>query len=271
MTRFALLGTSKITSFQAAGFAVALITGLGVMGSAQAATVLVDFGSNASFRGVSVPNPDVNGNYWNSIVPGAYVLNMIDTGNNATTIDLGFDTGVGTDSYNGPAGPTSFPPTAAEVAATDIDAAALGNMGIKEAAFDFAASPGSPNNNTRFQIQGLDPTKTYDLAFFGSHKFSDNDTTVYSVFTDSTYTTLVASTSLNVQQPGSPWLHNRDTLATLNNLAPQDSNILYVQFVGSLGGTGYLNDMRISEAVPEPSGLAICGVAALLAARRRRR
>src|SRR2546423_835223 len=121
---------------------VALITGLAVAGSADAATILVDFVSNASFRGVSVPNPDTNGNYWNSIIPGAYIINLVDTGNNGTGINLGFDTGVGTDSYNGPAGPTSFPnPTPAEVAATDIDAAALGNMGIKEAAIDFAASP----------------------------------------------------------------------------------------------------------------------------------
>jgi hypothetical protein len=268
MNRFTLIAASKISSFgRAAGLAVALISGLGLMGSAGAATVLVDFGSNASFRGVSVPNPDPNGNYWNSIIPGPYIVNMIDTGNNATTIDLGFDTPVGTDSYNGPAGPTSFPPTAAEVAATDIDAAALGNMGIKEAAFDFAAADSGPG---RFQLQGLDPTKTYNLTFFGSHKFSNDSTTVYSVFTDSTYTTLVASTSVNVQDPSQPWMHNRDTLVTLSNLAPQASNILYVQFAGSAGGAGYLNDMRITEVVPEPSGLALCGIAALLVARRRR-
>ena len=247
--------------------AAALLISLGVMGSADAATILVDFGSNSSFRGVTVPAPDTNGNYWNSIVPGAYVPNMVDTANSVTTIDLGFDTPVGTDSYNGPAGATSFPnPTPAEVAATDIDAAALGNMGIKEAAIDFAAAD---SGAARFQIQGLDPTKTYDLTFYGSHKFSDNDNTVYSVFTDATYSSLVSSTNVNVQQPGSPWLHNRDTLVTLSNLSPQASNILYVQFNGSAGGVGYLNDLRITE-VPEPSGLAVCAVAALFAARRRR-
>ena len=102
----------------------------------------------------------------------------------------------------------------------------------------------------------MDPTKRYNLTFFGSHKFSTDDATVYSVYTDNTYSTLVGSASLNVQQPGSPNLHNRDKVATISNLAPQASNILYVQFVGSAGSLGYLNDFQIS-VIPEPSALLL--------------
>jgi hypothetical protein len=251
---------------------MAMAIGIALAASAGAQTVLIDFGSNASFRGINVPNPDPNGNSWNSLTPGPFFTNLVDTTNTPTTIDLGFDTPVGTDSFNGPAGATTFPtPTAAEIAATDIDAAALGMLGVKEAAIDFAASPGTADNRTRFQLQELDPSKTYNLTFFGSHKFSDNDTTVYSIFSDNTYTTLVASASLNVQQPGSPNLHNRDTVATISGVAPQASNILYVQFVGSQGGLGYLNDMQIT-AVPEPSTALLLlagGAAALLRFRRR--
>lgn len=251
---------------------MAIVLGVGLTVSANAQTVLVDFGSAASFRGVTVPNPDPNGNFWNSLTPGPFFANLIDIDNNATTIDLGFDTPVGTDSFNGPAGATTFPnPTPAEIAATDIDTVALGNLGVREAAIDFAASPGGASNNTRFQIQGLNAAKTYTLTLFGSHKFSDNDTTVYSVFTDNTYTTLVASASLNVQTPGSPHLHNRDQVATIANLAPQTGNILYVQFVGSNGGLGYLNDFQIA-AIPEPSALLITvsGVGLVFGWRRRR-
>ena len=251
---------------------MAIVTGVGLTASAAAQTILVDFGSDNSFRGVSVANPDVNGNFWNSLTPGPFFADLIDVDNNITTIDLGFDTGVGTDSFNGPAGVTSFPdPTPAEIAATDIDAAALGNLGVKEAAIDFAASPGGADNNTRFQIQGLDAAKTYTLTLFGSHKFSDNDPPVYSVFTDNTYTTLVDSASLNVQTPGSAHLHNRDTVATMSNLAPQASNILYMQFVGSAGGLGYLNSFQLT-AVPEPSSLLLMagGVGLIVGLRRRR-
>ena len=256
---------------QIAGCVSAIALCAMLVSSATAQTVLIDFGSTNSFRGVNVPNPDPNGNFWNSLTPGPFVTDLIDVDGIATTIDLGFSTAVGTDSFNGPAGVTSFPnPTPAEIAATDIDAAALGNLGVKEAAIDFAASPGAADTRTRFELQQLDPTKTYDLTFFGSHKFSDNDTTVYSIYSDNTYTTLVASASLNVQTPGSPWLHNRDQVAVINGVAPQASNILYVQFVGSQQGLGYLNSMQIS-AVPEPSTLILAlGAMGMAAAVRRR-
>jgi hypothetical protein len=253
-----------------ARFVMAIVMGAGLAVSAKAQTVLIDFGRTGSFRGVSVPNPDQNGHFWNSITPGPFITDLIDLNNNATTIDIGFDTPVGTDSFNGPAGPTSFPPTAAEVAATDIDEAALGNLGVKEAAFDYAAGPSLADNRVRFQLQQLDPTKTYNLTFFGSHKFSTDDTTVYSIYSDNTYSTLVASTSLNHQQPGAAHLHNRDTVATLSGISPQASNILYVQFVGINGAEGYLNDMQIS-AVPEPSTLLLVAGAAALCFRFRRR
>jgi hypothetical protein len=139
---------------------------------------------------------------------------------------------------------------------TDVDQAALGNMGgALEAPFDYVAGPDIPNNNkVRFEIQQLDPAKKYDLSFFGSHKFSTDATTVYSVFSDNTYTTVVGTVNLNVQSPTEPSLHNRDMIATISNLSPQTSNILYVEFVGSNGGPGYLNDMRITASTPALNG-----------------
>ncbi len=161
---------------RASRLAIIAIFGAGLAVSAQAETLLVDFGSDTSFRGASVPNPDPNGHYWNSLIPGPFYPNLIDINNNTTTVALGYDTGVGTDSYNGPAGPTDTPPTSSHIPATDIDAAALGDLGVKEAAFDFAASPGGLNNNTRFEIQGLNLNEKYTLKLFGSHKFSDDAT-----------------------------------------------------------------------------------------------
>jgi hypothetical protein len=255
-----------------ARYAMALAISASLAATVTAQTVLIDFGGDNSFRGVDAPSPDPNGNFWNSITPGPFITDLRDTDNNTTAIDIGFSTPVGTDSFNGPAGVTSFPdPTPAEIAATDIDTAALGILGVREAAIDFAAGPDTADNRVRFELQQLDPTKTYNLTFFGSHKFSTDDATVYSIYTDNTYTTLVDSATLNHQTPGSPNLHNRDQVATLSGIAPQASNILYVQFVGSNGSLGYLNSMALA-AVPEPGAFALVasGLCLVVGARRRR-
>ncbi len=232
---------------------------------AGAQSLLLDFGTDTTYRGISVVNPDGNGNYWNNIATGAFYTDLIDTTGASTTIDFGVSTPVGTDSYNGPAGDTSAG-VPASIGNTDIDAAALGDLAVVNAAFDFFAE-----RNVRFEIQGLDPSKRYDLAFYGSHKFDTDAATTYAVYTDNTYSTAVAMASLNVYEPGSPWLHNRDTVATLSGLAPQASDILYVEFTGAQGGYGYLNSMKITT-VPEPtSALLVATVVGLSVARRRTR
>src|SRR5262245_20289364 len=72
-----------------AQLAAALAIGTALAVSASAQTVLVDFGSANSFRGVNVPNPDPNGNVWNSLTPGPFFTDLKDTAGNATAIDLG--------------------------------------------------------------------------------------------------------------------------------------------------------------------------------------
>jgi hypothetical protein len=234
--------------------------------SATAAIVLVDFGNNISFRGISVPNPDPNGNTWNSVQTGLFYPNLVDITNTPTTIDFGFSTAVGTDSYNGPAGDTSVGTAASNVSKTDIDTLALGILGVREAAFDYVTNA-TDADPLRFEIQQLDPTQRYNLTFFGSHKFNTEDTTKYSIYTDNTYTTLVGSVDLLV---GIGTAHNRDQVAVLTNIAPQASNILYVQVDGATFGSGYLNSLAI-QSVPEPSTALILagGVSVLLGSRRR--
>lgn len=226
------------------------------LGSARtgfAQSVLIDFGSATSFRGVSVPAPDLNGHYWNSMQPGIFYENLVDMSNVPTPLKLGFDTPVGTDSYNGPAGPTSFPnPTPAELAAVDVDFAALGDLGVKEAVIDYAAGPNGDDARCRFQIQGLDASKTYTLKLFGSHEFSSDDKTVYSIYTDNTYSTVVASQTLAVDNAAEPWHHNRDQIATFTGVAPQTDNILYIEFVGAGGNLGYLNAMQLIGSNVDP-------------------
>ena len=216
--------------------------------SSPARNYLVDFGTSDSWRGVSTPSPDLNGNHWNGIPIGAgpspYRATMVDTTGVTNNITLGFSTPFGTDSYNGPAGATDTATLTTNVQSTDIDAAALGVLGIKEAAFDFVNG-----TNVRFEIGGLDPLLTYDLVFFGSAKFNTDSTTIYEAYTDNGYTLIASSVTLNVHTPGSAWLHNRNQTATLRDIKPSAGGSIYVQFRGSAGGAGYLNAMQIIEGV----------------------
>ena len=217
---------------------VTLVAFTAVTASAQ--SLLIDFGNNTSFRGTNVVNPDGNGNFWNSVDSSVYWPNLTDIDGNASVVGFGFTTATnGTDFFNGPAGTNENP------ALVEIDAAALGDLGVNEAVYDFFASATST-------IQGLDPGKTYTLTFFGSRKFGANTTTVYTVYTSNDYATAVTSTSLDVFEPDAPWLHNSNRVAVIQNVSPQFADSLWIGFTGSQGGNGYLNALKIEEYVPPP-------------------
>jgi hypothetical protein len=251
-------------------------------------SILVDLGSDTSFRGVSVPNPDAHGNRWNSLTPGLLAPALIDRTGALTLIGIGWDTPVATDSFNGPAGVTSFPhPTPAEVAIaaskinTPAAQAALGNLAVPEAVIDFAASPGGTNNNTIFDIQGLDPSARYTLRLYGSHIFSGNQQTVYTVGTGFNPTTFTltgvqGTATINVDEIDTadpfmpPNIPNTTQVGVISNLAPTPAGLLFVDFIGAQGDLGYLNAFELVR-VPEPTaGMALCAVGCLLAKRRRR-
>jgi len=254
---------------------VALLT-MGTASIASAQTVLIDFGNDSSFRGVSVTSPDTNGNTWNSVSTGAFFSNLSDTTGVATTIDLGFDSSGGalaSDSFNGPAGGTDNPVSAADLidAAAGINAVALGDFGIAEAVIDFVIADvdnvGDPGAG-RFQIQGLTAGQSYKFDFYGSRKFTTFDTTRYEIFSEATYTSSIGLSDL-VHDEGSG-VANDDSIATITATAV--GTILYFEFGGSNGiNNGYINAMSIS-VVPEPGTYALlAGLTALVAIAMRRR
>ena len=220
--------------------------------SAQSQTWLLDFGGSAVYRSISTPSPDSNGNYWNNI-GYAYIPGMVDITGATTSMAYGPDGSYGTDSYNGPAGDTTAG-VPATIGNTVFNPGALGNLGQTNAVYDFF-------DNIHFQLQGLDPAKQYKLTFFGSHKYNANNTTVYGVYSDATYTTLLNSTSLLV---GVNADHNQDTVAVLNNISPQANTIMYI------GVSGFLNAMQL-EVIPEPASVMLvgAGLLALFGLRRR--
>jgi hypothetical protein len=193
---------------------------------------LIDLGDKNDYRSASVSNPDYMGHYWNSVGSEAYWPNLVDTNGNSTSLALGFDYATGNDSYNGPAGITFNPNNAV------FNTNSLGVLGVGAAVYDYYVSSG-------FEIQGLDPTQKYNLTFFGSHAYSTDTATTYSLYTDNGYSNAVASVSLNVQDPSNAGQWNTNQVAVLNSVSPQSNGIMYIGFAGAQGDLGYLNAMEI--------------------------
>ena len=104
--------------------------------------VLVDFGTDLSYRGLNASSPDANGSYWNSFMPGVY-LALVDRTNRASGINLGLSTPAATDSYNGPAGDTTtgitpFPLSPSSYTNAVLDAAS--GRGVGEGGGERASS-----------------------------------------------------------------------------------------------------------------------------------
>lgn len=210
------------------------------------AAVLIDFGIDGNYRTVNAPSPDQNGNYWN-LRGFSSLFNMVDTNNTATTLDLVTTTAYGVDSYNGPAGDTSggtdggWDWNASTVTNTAIDAVALGDLGVTNAAYDFFSG------TVAFELRDCDPDKNYNLIFFSSHKYDEPGTTTYEIHEDGGYSNLLLSATLahnDFTINGNAWAHNQDRVAIISNVIASADNTIYVQY------SGYLNAMKIEEFDP---------------------
>lgn len=219
---------------------------------AQTVTVLIDFGDDISFRGVSVPNPDPNGNYWNSVRPGFFFADLVDSNNNVTEIDYGPGAHP-TDSYNGPAGDV----TINGPADSDYDAAALGMLGVDEAVFDYHVGK-LADPSGYYEIQNLDPNVSYTLSFYGAHKYIQEftGTTTFNVYDDAERTNLIGTVDLAVGSIGD--VHNRDMLGVISGISPAvDVGIFFIEFGGKDGvNDGYVNCMSVTY---EPAELTWAG------------
>ena len=226
--------------------------------SSPAQTILIDFGNDSTFRGVTSP-----GN-WNSMAFG-YAANLIDSTGAATTVDWAPDGLGNTDSYNSIVGPTSNPPTAGEISAAQsaLDTNALGLLALGQAALDFYTSDNGTTGVGRFQLQQVTASQLYNLTFYGTKQYvaATNTQTRYSVFDDSSYSNLLASGVLTTGSTDGSG--NSNSVLTLSNLSgpTNANNIFYVQWEGVNDTTkGYINSMSIT-AVPEPATCALLGLA----------
>jgi hypothetical protein len=220
-----------------------LLVVLGLTPVAQGQEWLIAMGDLNSYRGTNVPSPDPSGHYWNAVDSAHYFPSLTNSNGQTTSLALSFDNSIGNDSYNGPAGITFNPNNVI------INSTALGDLGYDYGVYHYYVSSG-------FEIQGLNPALRYNLTFFGSHAYSTDTATTYSLYTDNGYSNAVASVSLNVQYPSDAGQWNTNQIAVLDNVAPQATGIMYIGFYGANGtglsdpsNVGYLNAMEI-QVVP---------------------
>ena len=233
------------------GNAAAPVTRSVIVKYAVLKSVLLDIGRSDAdggwYGGTTPVSPDTNGNHWNTLDIGKYAGSMVDKAGTATSFGAGF---IATnnpvfDWYNGPAGDNNTNNTL-----WLIDEAALGDLGNKDAAFDFVKG-----TNIQLALNGFSSGKKYRLNFYCSRRWEGDQTTTISVFSANTFDLSVklAEDTVANRSTSQGEVFNAGTLLTLDNLTPSSSS-LYVNIVGGNGGEGVLNAMSIQELdVPAPA------------------
>ncbi len=215
----------------------------------SASTILIDFGDTISGTTSGL------GNTWNSVVDSNPVSNMADTSGGATTIDIFISAG-GFGENGGAGGGGLASPSQA----------LLGDLAVASATNDYFFTSGT--QSLTLTLGGLDPTKTYNLDFFGTREQTATRQTLYTVVDNVGSSNQVLTTSGTAIGDGG-YDGNNDTVASFTNLVPNGSNQISFSFTTNNSTFGYLGAMRIT-AVPEPSAVIVGAVGILVLLRRRR-
>ena len=219
--------------------AFSLAVGLGQ--AASASMLLIDFGDTTA---VTVAD---GSNTWNTVI-GPVTSDLKDTDNNPTTIDVAFSTGFAKNNPGGLAAPS---------------AALLGDFAVASATADYFFTTSSSS----FNLEELDPSKTYNLSFFGTRDTSSVRETRYTVAGLGGPSSQVLQTSGAGAGSGGG-TGNDDTILTFTGIVPDASNSITVTYAVESGGFGYLGVLGV-EVVPEPGTQALLGLGGLTLLRRR--
>lgn len=213
-----------------------LVTGL--VGSASADVILVDFGNTSGTTA---------GNWNNSNLSGYTLTDMIDTDGNTTTYDLFFTTAVG---QGGNWGVTAAP--------SPFNVSSAYNDGLFTAA-----------DTISFTLSGLSASETYDLTMFASRDATGTRITDYTV-TGSGAPVILSLQTSGTDLGGVGINHNMASTANFSGIAPDVNNQITVSIDINSGGFAYLNAMQIT-VVPEPASLSFLLLGGLVLRLTRRR
>ena len=204
-------------------------------GALSAAPVLIDFGPNDGTNGNITASPDANGNHWNNQT-GPTLNDLVDSTGAATTVDVDFTTNFITNGilHGGLLAPS---------------ASLLGSFAVNTATQDYFFT----TTSLGFKLKQLDPTKVYDITFFGTREFASARVTRYSA------TGFHGTQTADLQTSGAAigdggYNGNNNTLAVLHRVAPDAANEILIEVIAQSGGFGYIGAMEIAEVV-EPEAV----------------
>jgi hypothetical protein len=212
--------------------------------STSAQDLLVDFGPNDGVNGNITTTPD----YWNNAT-GPVVSDLQTTDNVITDIDISFTTNFAT---NGILNGGLLAPSPA----------LLGEYAVATATQDYFFTTSSFN----FELRELDPSKAYDLFFFGTRETTASRVTRYSATGDNGQQMFDLQTSGEAIGDGG-YNGNNDTLAVIAGVIPDANNVISIDVSVVSGGFAYLGAMGIS-VVPEPASSILICLAGLMLRRR---
>lgn len=230
---------------------VALVTIASAAAPATGMSLLIDFGAAGAGNPGTTASPDINGNSWNNFVPGGF-YSLVDTLGNMSGIGLSATTGVAT---NNPGGLTT------------PSVALLGDLAIASATQDYIFV--SAGATAGFKLDGLDPTKTYDLGLFGTRATTATRETSYVVTGGAgPLSTSLVTSGDNIGSDGM-YDGNDDTIANVLGVTPNGDGEILIDVSVLQGNFGYLGAMSI-QVVPAPASLALIAIGGIAAGRRRR-
>ena len=232
-------------------FGAALMAG-GLLGTSAQAAVLIDFGrpdnettgatdtnNNPHFNPLAYIDPLDPLNRTDKGTWDSGVLGLVDTSNAATGWSIQIEMDFGGEAT-----------VAADVVATHVDIAGFEQTAWEDSMF--------VQTNATFSITGLNDALTYDLLFYGSRSVKNPS---------QTWSITKGSGGGDVTHGP---LNNITTVVDWDGIST-DGNGEIEFTITSTGKQSAINFGQITEAVPEPSSLALIGLGGLCVLRRRRR
>jgi lysophospholipase L1-like esterase len=209
--------------------------------------IMVDLGPGDGVEGHPTLSPDANGNHWNNwhaipgkvqVLAGESLGSLLTTNGVPSGIDLVLSGGWKV------AGLTTG-------GLTNPSAALLKRFAIPRATEDFFYT-NDRDDPAGFYLTGLDPSRLYNLRFFGSRNIALNLVTRYKVTgTGATKVAELQTSGPGIGQPGAPNANVRN-IAQIRNVRPDMFGQIFVDAEPAVGPAAVMNifELEVAPVVP---------------------